>query len=420
MTNKQWGFLIAILLIGPLLLYIWTSYHEEKFKIFIAAGQKTSQTFAIAKSIGESVHKDYPNVDVEILETRGSMENAKLLEKGLVQLATVQAEKLKGGNARLVANLFPDTFQLIVREDSNIQAFEDLAGKRVALPSKGGGEYEAFWSVADYFGIKPSDLKVYSGSDKTTEWIFRNGQVDAIFRVRAPGDASIANITKLTGVRFVSIEQAEAIKLKFPHRLSAVIPKGSYSGFPPVPSHDIPSISANHMLIAHQDVSPDVIEKFSSVLFDRRQELISEVPFAGLINQPKGADDHLIPIHQGVINFLNREKPSFLREHSEEIATLISIVVISVSLFMSVVAAKRRKVMHEFNKRLMDLALKAKKIESRKQFEEYSQILDQFLVELIDATEKGEISSADYTTLNFTFEIVNGALQERRQIYLRS
>jgi hypothetical protein len=147
--------------------------------------------------------------------------------------------------------------------------------------------------------------------------------------------------------------------------------------------------------------------------------LISEVPLAGLITQPKQSDEHLIPIHEGVISFLNREKPSFLREHSEEIATMVSVLIVCVSGYMSWIASKRRKVMHDFNKRLMKLGQQAKGIDSRSEFDKYSNLLDDFLNELIEATEAGIISSTDYTTLNFTFEIVHTALMERASYYLK-
>ena len=47
MTNRQITILIAILLIGPLLLYIWTSYYQDKYQVVIAAGQQSSQAYVI-------------------------------------------------------------------------------------------------------------------------------------------------------------------------------------------------------------------------------------------------------------------------------------------------------------------------------------------------------------------------------------
>ena len=230
----------------------------------------------------------------------------------------------------------------------------------------------------------------------------------------------MTRLAKSTNAKFIDIEQAEAIRLNFPQRQSGFIPKGSYSGFPPIPDHNVPSIAANHLLIANKNVPAYVTEKFAAVIFDKRQELISEVPLAGLISQPKETDDHLIPIHEGVVNFLNREKPSFLREHSEEIATMVSLLIVCVSGYMSWIASKRRKVMHEFNKRLMKLGQQAKTIASREDFDKYGNLLDDFLNELIEATEDGIISSTDYTTLNFTFEIVHSALMERGSYYLKN
>jgi uncharacterized protein len=56
------------------------------------------------------------------------------LDQGAVQLATIQADQASGRKARLVAELYPDTFQIVVRRDSGIDSIDDLVGKRIALP----------------------------------------------------------------------------------------------------------------------------------------------------------------------------------------------------------------------------------------------------------------------------------------------
>jgi TRAP-type uncharacterized transport system substrate-binding protein len=49
-------------------------------------------------------------------------------------------------------------YQLLVTEQSGIQTFSDLRGKRIALPPKGSGQYKSFWFLAEHYGLQPKDL----------------------------------------------------------------------------------------------------------------------------------------------------------------------------------------------------------------------------------------------------------------------
>jgi uncharacterized protein len=399
-------------------LFFWHSTHQQTTKVLIAAGQKSSQSYAIAKAIAKVVKDDFPELPIELIETRGAKQNATLIEKGLVQLATVQAEKLVGTNARLVANLYPDTYQILVSPKSNIFKFEDLKGKKVAMQTKGSGENDAFWTIAKYFDLNEDDIHVYSGSDRTADWIFKNGQVDAVFKVRSPGDKTITEIVKNTNARFINIDQAEALKLKYPSRETIVIPKGTYSGSPAIPDVDVYSIAENQLLIARNDVEASIVEKFTGVLFDKRQDLTNLEPLAGLIQQPKEHGEQLIPIHDGVRNFWDREKPSFLKENSDAIATIISLGAIFGSILMKYFSNKRKLIMHTYNRRLMDMALHVKDITTRDALQFQAKRFDDFMLELLEATENGLISAEDYTTLSFSFEVVNSSFAERRSVLL--
>ncbi|MEJ2339656.1 MAG: TAXI family TRAP transporter solute-binding subunit, partial [Gemmatimonadales bacterium] len=91
-------------------------------RLTIAAGPDEGEAYALATAIAEVAERHYPRLGVEVVETPGSSENMRLLEEGRVELATVQADTRMGPQARMLALLYPDVFQLIVREDSGIRA----------------------------------------------------------------------------------------------------------------------------------------------------------------------------------------------------------------------------------------------------------------------------------------------------------
>jgi len=333
---------IVVLCLGLAGLWYWQSSRE--YTLLVAAGQRSSQAFQVAEALRKVVTRHYPDIKLEVFETRGSLHNAKLLDEGAVQLATMQADQATGTTARMVADLYPDTFQIVVRGDSGIETISDLIGKRIALPPVQSGEYEAFWFLANYYSPTNESLKAFTGTDRTTDWLLLNGDVDALFRVRAPGDASILRLIRQVNGKVIPIPQAAALRLRHPALDAGSIPQGSYNGRPAIPGSDEPTVSVKQMLLAHDSVPADVIAKITSVLFEHRRELIEIVPIAGLITAPDSSGQTLVPVHAGVRAFWDRDKPSFIQENAELIALMISIAVVGVSGYLQLANRRRKKV----------------------------------------------------------------------------
>jgi TRAP transporter TAXI family solute receptor len=181
-----------LLCLGLLGLWYWERSREHT--LLIAAGQRSSQAFQIAEALQRVTARHHPEIKLEVFETRGSLHNATLLDEGAVQLATAHADQPTGRAAQLIAELYPDTFQIVARGDSGIASISDLVGKRIALPPEKSGEYEAFWFLANHYELTNESLKVYTGTERTTDWLLINGDVDALFLIRAPGVSSILHL----------------------------------------------------------------------------------------------------------------------------------------------------------------------------------------------------------------------------------
>jgi TRAP transporter TAXI family solute receptor len=230
-TRSFVAVMLALLGLGLLGLWYWDSTREHR--LLIAGGQRSGQAFHIAKALQQVAQRHYPDLKIDVFETRGSLHNASLLDQGVVQLGTVQADQASGRKARLVAELYPDTFQIVVRPDSGIDSIGDLAGKRIALPPERSGEFESFWFLAKHYALAAGDLKIYTGTERTTDWLLINGDVDALFRVRAPGDASILNLIRRVGGTVIPIPQAAALRLQHPASMKVSFRKARTTAVPP-------------------------------------------------------------------------------------------------------------------------------------------------------------------------------------------
>ena len=350
--------MLAVLGLGLLGLWYWDTTRE--YRLLIAAGQRSGQAFAIAKALKQVTERHYPDVRIEVFETRGSLQNASLLDQGAVELATVQADQASGRNARLVAELYPDIFQIAVRRDSGIEF--DRRPRRQACRAAAGEKRRVRVVLVPRQALRSlrADLEVYTGTQRTTDWLLINGDVDALFRVRAPGDPSMLNLIGRIGGKVIPIPQAAAIRQQHPALEAGIIPQGSYNGRPAIPDKDLPTIQVQQLLVAHADVPSEVIAKITSILFEHRRELMDIVPLAGAISAPDRSGESTLPIHAGVWAFWDRDKPSFLQENAEAIALMVSLAVIATSAYLQIANRRRKRVMDAYNRELIDLSKRAR------------------------------------------------------------
>ncbi|MEM7424651.1 MAG: TAXI family TRAP transporter solute-binding subunit [Pseudomonadota bacterium] len=397
----------------------WAYESARTYHIAIAAGPRNGQAFKLMSALQEVARRHAPEIVMDVYETRGSLENAQLLGRGSVQLATTQADQATSADTRMVAELFPDTFQLIVRPESGIRSLGDLAGKRLALPPEESGEFKAFWFLAGHYGLRPADIQTVSGTDKTISWVFLNGDVDALFRVRPTGDPGLFELIDAVNGRVLPISQAKALQQRQPALQAGTIPLGAYRGRPPVPAEDLPTVAVKLLLAVRDDVPENVVFALTSILFERRRELVTYEPLAGSVSEPARSAGTFVPLHAGARQFYDRNQPSFLQENAEPIALIVSIIVVLGSILMQLASLRRKREMDRYNGELMALAEKARHAGSLETIDQCDEELSDFVPRIVAATRNGHISAEQFDLFHFTYDAVEDAIRDRETQLLR-
>ena len=384
--------------------------------VTIAAGPDEGEAYALARAIAEVTERHYPRLVVEVVETSGARENMRLLSEGRVELATVQADTRMGPRARMVAHLYPDVFQLIVREDSEITRFPDLVGKRIALPPQDGGQYASFWFLAEHYELDAADFRAVPMSPASASWALIDGAVDATFRVRAAGNPAILELIEAVPSRIVPIAQASAMQLRRPALEPGTIPIGSYRGHPPLPEADLPTVAVQRLLIASADLDNNVVGRLTRVLFERRRELMNLTALAGFIEPPSMGGGTFIPVHLGAQRFYDRDRPSFFQENAEPLALVVTLAALMISGLLQLGSRRKKRRIDLYNKEVLQLGARIDQSDDLEEVRRCRQRLFELAAGVVDDAEVGLISPDGFNFFWFTWSMVNGRLDRRESV----
>jgi len=409
---------ILIAVVWATLLGVGLAWFVKKqpAHVTIAAGAANSETFGLANAISRVLQEAMPGVHIEVLETGGSGENVELIQEGRVDLATVQADTKVGDRVQGVVSLYHDAYQLIAREETRIASFADLAGHRVAIATANSGQGRSFWFVAKHFGLGPDDVEALPMSEEAASFAVAHGNVDAVFRVRTPGNDAIRELVDDHSFRLVPIPQSAALALQHPSISAGVIPIGTYQGHPPIPPHDLPTAVLERLLVARADLNPDIVQQITRVLFEWRANLVTETPLAGFIRPLSEGEALSFPVHAGAQRYYDREKPSFFKENARTFSGLLYVVALLTSAGFALRARflrARRVRMGGYNLQLMDIAEEARRSASRDELNRLRDRLIDMLREVVSDLDGERVTQEEFEHFSFTWQAVDTLVRER-------
>ena len=185
---------------------IWTLliclYATAVSAFTIATGPSEGTYFQIAQDIKNVAGKE--GIDIQVMPTKGSIENIQLLGSGKVELAIVQLDALRFvsdvlkqqrgidlfDSIKVILNLYPEEIHVLSNKN-DIETFYQLAGKRVSVGTEGGGSAV---TAAVLFGIYDIQATVSFDAFEDAVKKMEQGNLDAVVFV---GGAPVPFIEKL-------------------------------------------------------------------------------------------------------------------------------------------------------------------------------------------------------------------------------
>lgn len=286
--------------------------------LVFASGPQGGSWLPTSAALAELVRKFIPG-SVVTVQPGGGTTNIKLIEKGDAQLGVTNSSSLydaKKGikpfekpytKVKALANIYPQTFQMMVLADSGIKEVEDVVGKRYVPAAPGQSTYDVNAAVLDIHGLTFDSLKakgtklVLTGAQGQANDMLRDKQIDAVWWATACPSPGIVDVSLSRDVSFVGIrdDKLQQFVKKYPQFARATIPAGTYKN----QTKEVQTIGWFTTFIASADLPDDVAYWIVKLMWENRKDLVSANALLKFIDIPTVAVGTQMELHPGAKKF---------------------------------------------------------------------------------------------------------------------
>lgn len=251
---------LIISLLGFLLAYQFVDPAPPD-RIRMASGHPDGAYHLFAQRYRELLAQE--DIELEIVNSAGSLENIQLLERGEVDIAFVQgglADAAKGSVLNSLGSFYYEPLWLFHRADLEIATLTALRHHRIAVGAERSGTRAlALQLLADNGLAEENDGIVDIGGKQAADALL-SGDVDAAFFVAAPQSPTVRRLLADNTVRLMSFARADAYTRLHPHLSSVVLPEGVVDLQRNLPHRATRLLSATANLVSNERLHPAIVE----------------------------------------------------------------------------------------------------------------------------------------------------------------
>lgn len=286
---------------------------QQKTSLVFSAGPTGGSWTPMAAATADVIKKKFPEVDVQV-EPGAALVNMEKIRNDKADLGwsmtTVLADARAGTNTwqgkqtdkpLLVANYYPNVWQLVVPQDSDVRKLADLKGKAVALPPRGNTSLAEGWELLlKASGMKLDDLGTKSfGSISENGELIKNRQAVAMGWYTVVPASFVLDLGSSRKLRMVPVSEDIIAKMRQlnPGFIRHVIPKATYAAYGI--DEDVVTIQAPTILIASSKTPADVIYKVTKAIIEGRESFGSVTAAMKGVTAKDMAQNFGLPYHPG-------------------------------------------------------------------------------------------------------------------------
>jgi|SRR5699024_1488645 len=299
--------IIAVMLIG--------CGEEDSDNVVIGTAGSSGTYYAVGSGMSDIINK---NSDINSVSqgTDGATENVRLVNSGEIDIGFGNWDALTFGyegtedfdeeqNIVELMSLYRSAGQMAVKEDSGIEDYEDLEGKKINLGPKGSTITNMSEIILEYHGIDiEDDIDAYYLAFDEGGTKLQDNDLDGTFYVAGVPTSGLIDLSTSSDIRLLTIEDEviDEITDEYPYYEKVTIPADTYEGV----DYDVDSLQLWTSLMVSPDMSDETAYEVVETLMDNVEEF-QEVHSVGEDIKLENAAKSPIPLHPGAEKYYEEQ-----------------------------------------------------------------------------------------------------------------
>ena len=171
---------------------------------------------------------------------------------------------------RVIAGLYLNPNQVLVRNNQNINTVKDLQGKNFSAGATGSTTESETLAHLDIAGLNRNDLKLENVAPSESAELMRVGKLDGVWIMSAVPAASVTEITRSADAKILEIPKdfIEELKIKYPWYTSYTIKADSYNN-----EEDINTSAIKMLLYTRADIDDELVYQMTKSFWENKDAL---------------------------------------------------------------------------------------------------------------------------------------------------
>lgn len=286
--------------------------HNTEFSdlfITIATGGTSGVYYPLGAGIGTILEEEL-GAHTSVQATQASVENVNLILTNRAEIAFITGdtayqayhgigsfeEEGAKEDLRAISSLYPNYLHIVTTENSGIETFHDLKGKKVAVGAPNSGTELAARILFEGHGMSYDDISPdYLSFAESVEQM-KNGLIDAAILSSGIPNSGLMDLDTTHGIKLIPIESdaMEYLTENYPYLNETVIPANSYSI-----DIDVPALNITNALIVNKDLTTDEVYEITKAIYENLDQLVDAHSAAKDIKLDRATEGLSIPLHPG-------------------------------------------------------------------------------------------------------------------------
>lgn len=407
----------------PILLLIIASFYitsqfiqpSPKKEFTIATGSLNGQYYNTALKYKEILEKQ--KVKVNILTSKGSVNNLELLENKKADMAFVQNGidyNKKDTNIEAIASTNYEPLWIFYKNEGyEMDYIIQLISKKISLGEKGSGTFDLASKILNDNKINNTNSKLLNYSTKDAKDKLLKGEIDAMFVVVSPDSPIIKELLNDPNISLFSFKRSKAYSRKYTFLESLNLYEGTLDLYKNLPSEDINLLSTTASLVIRNDFS----EELTRLVLKSIKEVHNTKGLFQKENQFPNAHNITMPIneeaqryHENGDTWLEKIFPYWIASNLDRLKILlIPLITLSIPLLKGAFPLYRwsiRSKIYRWYNELQDFDLSLEKLSSKEELKQRLDELEKLKREIKEETKVPLSYMGEYYDLIMHVELI--------------